>query len=199
MATPTPGLVEAVRASPLLGGTDQVHAEQVTRLALQLFDALVPLHRLGMPERSLLEAAGLLHDIGWRFGRKGHHRRSCELIRDDRTLPLGPEERVIVALVARFHRRGLPDPGRHPLYATLDPSARMTVCWLGGILRLADGLDRSHLQEVGEVRCELLPETIRIRCCTRVPVEEDRSASFPKADLLEATSRRRCELTWERA
>ncbi|KAF5058692.1 hypothetical protein DSECCO2_343860 [anaerobic digester metagenome] len=189
-------LVEAVRASPLLEGADLAHSEHVTRIAYQFFDALVPLHRLGPGERELLGAAGLLHDVGWRDGRRGHHRRSCELVRDDATLPLSPEERVTVALIARYHRKGLPDPEKHPLYAALDPPTRITVRWLGGILRLADGLDRSHLQDVKEVRCEVTPETIQVQCRTWRPTVEVHSVSFPKADLLEAASGRRCELTW---
>lgn len=193
----SPGIIDAVRSSLLLDGADLPHAEQVTHLALQCFDALVPLHRLGPVERNLLAAAGLLHDIGWCDGRRGHHRRSCELIRDDTTLPLEPKERAMVALIARFHRRALPDPEKHPLYATLDPPSQTTVCWLGGVLRLADGLDRDHLQDVGEVRCEVGSEIIRVHCRTRRPTVELQSVSFPKADLLEATSRRRCEITWE--
>ncbi len=192
-----PGIVEAVRASPLLDETDRAHSEQVTRLALQFFDALAPLHSLEPGERELLAASGLLHDIGWRDGRRGHHRRSCERIRDDTTLPLGPDDRITVALTARYHRKGLPDLGQHPLYAALDLSARATVCWLGGILRLADGLDRSHQQDVEGVWCEIGPDTIRVRCRTRRPTVEVQSNSFSKANLLEATSERRCQITWE--
>jgi exopolyphosphatase/guanosine-5'-triphosphate,3'-diphosphate pyrophosphatase len=43
---------------------DEAHAQQVSRLALALFDQLEPLHGLGGKERRLLLAGALLHDIG---------------------------------------------------------------------------------------------------------------------------------------
>jgi len=44
---------------------DPVHSEQVTTLALALFDGLCGLHGYGPGERRLLEIAGRLHDVGW--------------------------------------------------------------------------------------------------------------------------------------
>ena len=50
------------------------HSRHVTALALKLFDDLQPLHDLGPHDRVLLECAGLLHDIGWKYGQAGHNR-----------------------------------------------------------------------------------------------------------------------------
>ncbi|TLN24103.1 HD domain-containing protein, partial [bacterium] len=56
------------------------HTHQVTRLALRLFDETVELHKLGELERFWLQCAGLLHDIGWVEGWKGHHKTSLRII-----------------------------------------------------------------------------------------------------------------------
>ena len=61
------------------------HARQVARLALELHDALRPIHGQGARERELLECAALLHDIGWSATApdgKGHHKASARLIRE---------------------------------------------------------------------------------------------------------------------
>ena len=52
---------------------DPAHSEQVTALALALFDGLRLLHGYGPGERRLLEIAGRLHDIGWSGAVSGKH------------------------------------------------------------------------------------------------------------------------------
>ena len=60
---------------------DPAHNEQVTILALDLFDGLRSLHGYGPKERRLLEIAGRLHDIGWSRVVSGkHHKLSRDMI-----------------------------------------------------------------------------------------------------------------------
>ena len=190
-------LLEPVRARMHASVLDIGHAEQVSFLSERLFDALVPLHNLTSTDRELLVSAALLHDIGWLGGRHGHHRRSCELIRADPTLPFAEPDRTIVALTARYHRRSLPDPARHPLYGTLDEADRTRTRWLGGLLRLADWLDRDHEAVVTALGCELATSGwITVRCRIRRPMVETESDQVARADLIEATSGRRCRVVW---
>ncbi|MEA4906585.1 MAG: HD domain-containing protein, partial [Anaerolineaceae bacterium] len=62
------------------------HSHQVTFLALRLFDELKTLHQLGDRERRWLEYAGILHDIGWIEGWKGHHKATLRIILTTPTL-----------------------------------------------------------------------------------------------------------------
>jgi exopolyphosphatase/guanosine-5'-triphosphate,3'-diphosphate pyrophosphatase len=156
----------------------------VTRLALALFDALAPAHGLGEEERFLLQCGAMLHDIGWTDGRKGHHKTAQRLIGEARRLPLDERERRLVALVARYHRKALPSPS-HEAYAALDEADRRRVDVLGGILRVADGLDRSHLSVVQGVACEVTPAEVRIRCRADGPAATEISKATQKGDLLQ--------------
>ncbi|HIH03919.1 MAG TPA: HD domain-containing protein, partial [Methanoregulaceae archaeon] len=149
-------------------------------------------------DRDLLVSAGLLHDIGWSGGRRAHHRRSCEMIRSDRNLPFEEPDRTIVALVARYHRRSLPDPDRHPVYGALDEADRARTRWLGGMLRLADWLDHDHEQLVADLRCDIDTDVITVRCRVRRPVVEIVSEMVTRADLLEEVGGRRYRIVWER-
>ncbi|MBD3378057.1 HD domain-containing protein [candidate division KSB1 bacterium] len=130
------------------------HAEHVTRLALQLFDALAPLHQLTSEERDLLKAASLLHDIGWLKGGKKHHKTSMKMILEKPLPPWSQAEQLMIANIARYHRKALPRAG-HDHYDNLDSGQQKVVQALAAILRLADGLDRSHAQIIRSINCQI--------------------------------------------
>ena len=81
-------------------GYEREHAHQVKKIALCLFDGLCPLHRLNQRHRFLLEAAGVLHDVGWLRGQNRHHKTSRDIILAADDLPFSGSERVMVALIA---------------------------------------------------------------------------------------------------
>jgi exopolyphosphatase / guanosine-5'-triphosphate,3'-diphosphate pyrophosphatase len=135
---------------------DVEHCRQVRDLALMLFDQLQPLHKLGAGERNILEAAALLHDIGWTIAGKKHHKHSYRLIRENagKLIEFSPQQVELIANVARYHRKSPPSP-HHEAFASLPPDEQHVVQRLAAILRIADGLDRPHLQQVKQLTCEL--------------------------------------------
>ncbi|NLX06558.1 MAG: HD domain-containing protein [Phycisphaerae bacterium] len=169
---------------------EQEHTHQVVRLALQLFDELVSLHGLRDRERFWLQCGACLHDIGWLEGRKGHHKTAMRLILDARGLPLASRDRRIVALIARYHRKAEPRED-HPEYRDLDEHDRRTVNVLAGILRVADGLDRSHLSLVRDLTGRVESDRIVIDCRTAGPAEAELAAAAQKANVLEMALGRR--------
>jgi exopolyphosphatase/guanosine-5'-triphosphate,3'-diphosphate pyrophosphatase len=135
-------------------GFDQDHGELVASLATSLFDDMAEFHGFGERERLLLRSAALLHDVGDYVSYGGHHKHSYYLIQHSDIMGLTPGERAIVANVARYHRKGAPDPS-HPNFRDLDKEARTKVRSLAAILRIADALDREHLGKVKSVRAEI--------------------------------------------
>lgn len=123
------------------------HAEQVARMALALFDQTQTNHGLGQREREWLEYAALLHDVGVHISYSRHHRHSYYLIKNGDLRGFEPEEVEVMALVARYHRRGIPKRS-HEGYGDLSPQLRRAVKSLSAMLRVAEGLDRSHQQSV---------------------------------------------------
>lgn len=130
----------------------QKHSLLVTKLSLMLFDSLQPFHKMSERDRFLLECAGMLHDIGWKGGRKDHNRRSAAMIFEDERLPLDLEERGTIALAA-FAHRGPASPESQAFFSLLSPEYQEKTLRLTGILRIADGLDYLHLGTVQEVHC----------------------------------------------
>ena len=144
-------------------GWEVQHCRQVRDLAVSLFDQFQSLHQLSAEERDLLAAAALLHDIGWTVSRSKHHKHSYQLIRDNEA-KLGDftsRQVELIANVARYHRKALPSP-KHEAYAGLSSGDQRIVQELAALLRLADGLDRPHLQSVKELRCEVTDRHARI-------------------------------------
>lgn len=130
------------------------HAQQVARLALGIFDQTRSVHRLAEREREWLEYAALLHDIGVHISYDRHHRHSYYLIKNGGLRGFEPQEIEVIALVARYHRQGTPKKS-HDGYGDLGRAERTTVRVLAAIVRLAEGLDRSHAQALTGI--DLLP------------------------------------------
>lgn len=165
-------------------GFDQAHGELVATLAMTLFDDMTAYHGFGERERLLLRAAALLHDVGDYVRYDGHHKHSYYLIQHSDIMGLTPDERAIVANVARYHRKSPPDPA-HPNFRDLDKDSRAKVRSLAAILRIADALDREHLGKVESVRADIEPKARKLNLF--VTGQEDR-------ELEEWTVRAKSEL-----
>ena len=121
------------------------HAQQVARLALAIFDQTRSVHGLTDRERDWLEVGALLHDIGVHISYERHHRHSYYLIKNGDLRGFDPKEIEIIALIARYHRQATPKKS-HEGFAGLGRATRRAVKALAAMLRLAEGLDRSHSQ-----------------------------------------------------
>jgi exopolyphosphatase/guanosine-5'-triphosphate,3'-diphosphate pyrophosphatase len=126
------------------------HARQVARLALAIFDQTRSVHALGEQERSWLEYGALLHDIGVHISYERHHRHSYYLIKNGDLRGFDPQEIEVIALVARYHRQATPKKS-HEGYGDLSGPLRRTVRALAAMVRLAEGLDRSHAQALAGI------------------------------------------------
>jgi exopolyphosphatase/guanosine-5'-triphosphate,3'-diphosphate pyrophosphatase len=148
------------------------HARHVAQLCLSMFDQTRAVHKLGDDEREWLEYAALLHDIGVHISYERHHRHSQYLIRNGGLRGFDPGEIEILGLVARYHRQAAPKKS-HADYAALRGRRRRAVRTLAAMIRLAEGLDRSHSQAVAGV--DFVPRgddyLVRLRAADDVELE----------------------------
>ena len=138
------------------------HAETVCTLARQLFDQTKELHGLGGRARVLLEAGALLHDVGVAVNNDGHHKHSQYLIQSSELVGLTDEERQIVGMLARYHRKAPPQRD-HEDFMRLRRRDRTLVERLTAILRLADALDRQHASVVRGVSVKIREDRVELR------------------------------------
>ena len=166
-------LLTAVRWYARRLDSDQHHSEHVRELARMLFDQLRPVHGLPAESRLLLEAAGLLHDIGHIVNHRGHHKHGEYLVRNADIAGLDSEQRDMVACLVRYHNRKSEPAGRHSGYAALDPAQRKRVRALASLLRIAEGFDHSHQQSVTRVEASFKRGEIGLRVASRGDAAED--------------------------
>ena len=172
---------------------DAEHSLHVTRLAGQIFSSVAEPYCLGEREQQLLEAAAILHDIGYFINYTGHHKHSYHLIRHADLFGFTPRERELVAQIARYHRKSLPK-SKHPEYQRLTKADRLLVSRLGGILRLADGLDRRRTSQVTGLDLLLSDSRFAIRMRGAGDLSVELFAAKAKGELFEQAFDRRLVL-----
>jgi exopolyphosphatase/guanosine-5'-triphosphate,3'-diphosphate pyrophosphatase len=130
---------------------ERTHADQVAKLAIEIFDRTQRLHKLNKEARGYLYYASLLHDIGYYISHSEHHKHSYYIVSHAELLGFTNEEIEIIANVARYHRKSHPKLKHEGFQKLTSDEHREIVRMLSGILRIADGLDRGHLGLVDHV------------------------------------------------
>jgi exopolyphosphatase/guanosine-5'-triphosphate,3'-diphosphate pyrophosphatase len=174
-------------------GQDTPHARLIARLALSIFDQTRAAHGCGARERELLEFAALLHDVGRSISFERHEQHSHYLIRHGDLRGFSQEEVELIALAARYHRKAKPRNRQKDL-APLPPGRQRMIAVLAGILRVAEGLDRRHLDVVEAVDCKLTPKRLRVRVRARTDADVEIWSARRKASVLERALNRAIEI-----
>lgn len=141
---------------------DRAHAAHVARLALRMFDQSQELHMLRTGERTLLEYAALLHEVGTHVSFQKHHEHSYYVISHAGLRGFTADQVSIIANVARYHRKSLPQSD-HEGFTQLSPAQREVVQKLTAILRMADALDRGRRGAVRDVGVQVGAKRVRLK------------------------------------
>jgi exopolyphosphatase/guanosine-5'-triphosphate,3'-diphosphate pyrophosphatase len=168
------------------------HSDHVAVLALEIFDALRGWHGRGARARALLQSSALLHDIGWSQtpDGRGHHKISARMIAAHDWKTLQPGEVDLVAQIARYHRKAMPEPG-HAAFHALSRAGQKEVMVLGGILRVADALDRTHTGRIEKIVAATVTEdTLTLRVQPLGNWEAERDMFALKRNMLELAAER---------
>jgi exopolyphosphatase/guanosine-5'-triphosphate,3'-diphosphate pyrophosphatase len=175
-------------------GYEETHARQVAKLADQLFQQLAPAEGLTRHQRTLMLAGALLHDIGYHIAHESHQKHALYLIVNSELTGFSEMERAVIANIARYHRGSLPKE-RHPEYATLNAADRDNVRKLGGIVRLADSLDRSHDSRITDLSCKVNSTEVQIDLSSASDCQNEIVEAERKKDLFELAFERRLRVT----
>ena len=139
---------------------EKKHAVHSAFLSLRFFDEMKRLNpayvdfSFSEENRELLEYAAYLHDIGFFLSHAQHHRHSWYLIRNAELLGFTEHEKALMANIARYHRKSHPRQ-KHIEFMELDSNGQNTVRHCASLLRIADGLDRSHNGIVRTIHCSI--------------------------------------------
>ena len=100
--------------------------------------------------------------------------------------------------MARYHRRAFPKKS-HENLAHLAADDRRLIARLSGILRIADGLDRTHSQSVTGVSVRALRGRLRLNIEAVSPRRSRRLEAERKSDLFRKAFDTEVELVWRHA
>src|SRR5438046_5597080 len=117
---------DSIKAAVAHYRVDLQHALQVRNAAIKLFNELKTVHRLPPEYREWLSAAAMLYEVGDYVNRNGRHRHSYYIISNSEILGYTPEERRIIAAIARFLGKSHPLPDDAAINA-LSPDPREPV------------------------------------------------------------------------
>ena len=145
----------SVRHLARIYGVDQARADRVSQLALSLYDqSRGLLHHDDGSGRLLLWAAAQLHGCGRHINSAAYHKHTWYLIRHGELLGYSELEHLMVAAIARYHRRSLPKK-RHESWQLIEGrEEKRTVASLALLLRLAAALDRRPAAVIGRIELE---------------------------------------------
>jgi len=172
-------------------GVERERADRVAVHALSLYDQTRGLlHHDDGPGRELLWAAAQLHTCGKTINISAYHKHSWYLIRHGELLGYSQAEHLMVAAIARYHRRSLPRKRHESWQLIEDRDQRRSVIAMALLLRLAAALDRRPAAVIAGIEViSAQPDQLEIRLRATTPAE-----GAAPADLsLERWSLRECD------
>ncbi len=147
-----------------------VHSNFVRNIASTIFDELREYHMLGVREKEWLEAAAILHDVGYLISVDQHHKHSYYIISHCILPGFTMDEAEIIANIARYHRKSHPKK-RHENFARLSPERQEIVKILAGMLRISEGIDRRQIQCVKDIEISKANSHVTIKLIPADPAK----------------------------
>jgi exopolyphosphatase/guanosine-5'-triphosphate,3'-diphosphate pyrophosphatase len=145
---------------------DRKHALDVRESAMCLFSGLRSVHRLPPEYREWLSAAAMLYEVGDYVNRTGHHRHTHYVISNSEILGYTPQQRRIIAAIARYLGKSRPATDDDPM-KMVDPAERAHVQKAILLLRLARALNLSRSRAVEKVRIAVRSAKVRLTLVPR--------------------------------
>jgi exopolyphosphatase/guanosine-5'-triphosphate,3'-diphosphate pyrophosphatase len=170
------------------------HARKVAGLVSELFTGLQPLHQLPPHLGKLLEAAGFLHDVGHFISDSGHHKHSYYVVANSDMPGFTAREREMIANLCRYHRKALP-AAEHSHFQSLPAEEKRTLQLLVPLLRIADNLDRGHVQRVESVECRFRDGDVVLQLEAQGDVDLEQWATERVADTFRQVYQRNLVVT----
>ncbi|WP_026494315.1 Ppx/GppA phosphatase family protein [Butyrivibrio sp. WCD3002] len=161
-------------------------SETLQTIALGIFDSLKKIHGLGKRERLLLQICTILHDCGKYISMVNLGDCSYNIILSTEIIGLSHIERSIVANVVRFNHDDFEyykDGGYR--FRGIDHDAYLTIAKLTAILRIANGLDRTHKEKFKNIKLALKDNELVITVDTMADTSLERGLFGERAEFFE--------------
>lgn len=160
-------------------------SETLEKIAMTIFDSMKRVHGLGKRERLLLQIATLLHDCGKYISMVNLGECSYSIIMATEIIGLSHVEREIVANIVKYNHMEFEYYDEVGRVSTLDRESYLKIAKLTAILKVANGLDRSHKQKFKDVKTLLRENVLIITVDTNEDISLEKGMFNNRADFFE--------------
>ena len=150
---------------------DKNHAKNVFNMTYYLFNALKPIHHLGDEFYNIIKTSSMLHDCGISINYHGHHKHSFYIILNSLINGLNHKELLMSAAIAASHRFNSYQTPISPFSAIINQLDLKNIKYIGVLLKIAEGLDRSLVGAVKKLDVSFDEETVTINVYSDIDVD----------------------------
>ena len=137
-------------------------ADYLQKACTKIFDTTKKVHGFGQRERLLLQISAILHDCGEFISMVDLPECSYSIIMANEIIGLSHKEREIVANVVKYNHEPFEYYESQETVTDLSANTWLVIAVLTSILRVADGLDRSHSQKFSNMTASLKEDRLLI-------------------------------------
>lgn len=160
-------------------------SETLEQISLSVFDGMKKIHGLDKRERLLLQISTILHDCGKYISMANLGECSYSIIMATEIIGLSHLEREIVANVVKYNHLDFEYYEDMAKLSTLDKESYIKIAKLTAILRLANGLDRSHKEKFKNIKVMLKEDQLVITVNTEDDITLEKGLFGARADFFE--------------
>lgn len=162
---------------------NKAHIERTSDFAVKIFDSVKKLHGMGKTERLQLQIAAILHECGNYINMHDGARNSYYIVANTEILGLSHKERMEIANIVKYNILYL--PSKEKISSELGGSDYIVVAKLAAILRIANVLDKSHMQKIDDISVAIKDDKLVISAQSYEDISLEASLFEPRADFFE--------------
>ena len=164
---------------------DENHAECVRMIATRLYDLMKNEIALDEHAKTLLETAAILHDIGVFIRYDNHNIHGSYIVQNSEIFGLNRTDKTIVSEITKYHKGSIM-PQDSETFLMLPRTSRMMILKLTAILRIADALDRGHIQKFTDFTMSIEQNSLIIHTKKEINTVLEKIALSEKAGMFES-------------
>lgn len=163
---------ESILAALAHYSVDLEHAMRARLSAMKLFTDLRSIHRLPPEYKEWIAAAAMLCEVGDYVNRSGRHRHTYYIISHSEILGYTPQQRRVIAAIARYLGKSRPSPGDAPI-KVLPQFDQKYIAKASLLLRLAWALNLGRSGALKSVRVRIHEAAVELILTAKPPMSVD--------------------------